>query len=136
VRPGVIGVEAALVLDDLSWSGDWTIQAKGRGALAGVPPVVRRMRGKLDSDDAMVAELDMSDFERHLDLKYKEKELQALEKARIEREALRLAEERRRAEEELKRIEAEKAKLKAEKKKLEDSFSNDLDWSELPDLVP
>jgi len=148
VRPGVIGLEGVFDLEDLAWHGDWKIQApekrlaKGasgankKNGLSALPPVYRRMSGRFVSEGAVVAKLDMSDFERYLDLKYKEKELKRLEKERLERQAKQLAQEQLRAQKELKRIERERARLKAQKEALENLPLEDLDRSDLPLLVP
>ncbi len=148
VRPGVIGLEGVFDLEDLAWQGDWKIQApdkrvakgaspsKKKSGLSALPPVYRSMSGRFVSEGAVVAKLDMSDFERYLDLKYKEKELKRLEKERLERQAKQLAQEKLRAQEELKRIERERARLKAQKEALENLPLEDLDRSDLPLLVP
>ena len=144
VRPGVLGLEAELNLEDLSWKGRWAIEAKGAGQLASLPPVYRRMSGGFDLSSDVVGLLEADEFTRFLDLKYKEKELQNLEKARREREAQLAREAKKLAEEEAKRRAAEEARQKAEaarkraeeeRLKAQDNDSS-LDWSELPSLVP
>ncbi len=137
IRPGLIGLEGNLDLKGLNWSGRWSIDPEGDASLAGLPPVYRRMSGSFDFSSEVVGRLDVDDFARHLDLKFKERELRELEKAKRQREERRKLEEAQRAEEERLRLEAEKArKKKEEEERLKNIPSNDLDWSDLPSLVP
>lgn len=133
VRPGRIGVEAALKLEDLSWSGEWVIGAnQAKGQLVDLPPIYRRVKGKLTLQDPFVSEVDMGDFLRHLDLKSKEKEIKALEKSQVIEDRKRLARERELADEELQKLEAQRKKLKQQQKKIDE----ELERTDLSPLTP
>lgn len=143
VSPGTIGIEAELDLETLSWSGDWRIQPPEVNEAA-PPAVYRRMEGRLTSNAGFKSALDAGDFERFINLKYKEKELRRLEKIRLEEEQRRLAEERRRAEEErrlaeeeLRRQEAEQKRLEEEQRRIEEQqrqLDEEIERTKLPSL--
>ena len=143
VTPGNIGLEATLDLETLSWSGDWRIQPPEVNEAA-PPAVYRRVEGRLTSNAGFKSALDAGEFERFINLKYKEKELRRLEQIRLEQEQRRLAEERRQAEEERRlaeerRLQAEEElRLKEEEQKRLEEQQRQLDMeierSQLPSL--
>jgi hypothetical protein len=130
IQPGAVGVEARLKLEDLSWSGVWTITPAGEQV--DIPSVKRVMGGRLAAQPSFKTRLEAAAFERYLGLKQKEEELRRLEQARLEEEQRRLAEEKRRKEEELRRLEEERKRLEEEQRRIDEQINR----SPLPPLFP
>ena len=134
VRPGLLGFQGQMNFGTLQWRGVWQIDAGGKALLAGLPPISQQLNGGIGAKGDVEVKVEVDEFVHALDLKQKERQVEALEKARLKGEQ----EEMKRAREQAQREREEKAraeaKQKAEKKPVPQNSV--IDWSELPELVP